>query len=146
MAARRATSAAPADTTAEVRALHEAFMRAAHSGDVKAAQALYADDVTIVWEYEGDEASGRAELDRLISTAFQNMTDLRLTLKDVKGSPLGDRHLTAVGHWKVSYTGADGKVVDLALRSTEVLARRKGTWQYVVQHVSAGLPAEPAPA
>ena len=126
--------------------MHEAFILAAHARDAKAAQALYADDVTIVWEYEGDEASGRAAIDRLVATAFQSMKDLRLTLEDVKGSPLGDGHLTAVGHWKVSYTGADGRVVDLALRSTEVLARRKGTWQYVVQHVSAGLPADPAPA
>jgi ketosteroid isomerase-like protein len=134
----------PADATATVRSLHEAFIRAAHGCDAKAAQALYADDVTIVWEYDGDEANGRAEIDRLITTAFANMTELRLTLEDVAAKTPADGVLTSVGHWKVAYAAPDGTPIVLKLRSTEVVARRKGGWQYVVQHVSAGLPAEPA--
>ncbi|MGD9764472.1 MAG: nuclear transport factor 2 family protein [Candidatus Binatia bacterium] len=131
---------APGDPTAIVRAMHEAYIRAAHAGDVKAAQALYADDVWALWEYEGDEAYGRAAIDSLIATAFANMTGLTLVLNDVRATRLGDGHLSSVGHWEVTYNGPDGAPIHIPVRSTEVLVHRNGTWQYMVQHVSQGLP------
>jgi ketosteroid isomerase-like protein len=137
-----ARDSAPAvgDATAVVRTVHGAFIGAAHAADAKAAQALYADDVAVIWEYEGDEANGRAEIDALIAAAFATMTGLTLALKDVRAIPLGDGYLASVGHWEVSYQGPDGKLIRIPVRSSEVLVQRNAVWQYLVQHVSQGLP------
>jgi uncharacterized protein (TIGR02246 family) len=140
-----AAVAAPAvaDPTADVRAMHEAFIAAAHAKDAAAAKRLYADDVVVMWEY-GDEAYGRKEIDALIDSAFDSMKDLHLVLKDVQGKALGADRLTSSGHWQVTYTAADGKLVTMSLRSTENLVKRNGRWQYQMQHVSAPLPPEEA--
>jgi SnoaL-like protein len=60
--------AAPAfaDATADARAHDEAFAKACEAGDVKDVLALYADDAVVVWPGAGEEAKGKAAIEKLI--------------------------------------------------------------------------------
>jgi len=60
--------AAPAfaDATADARAHDEAFAKACEAGDVKRVLALYADNAVVVWPGAGEEAKGKAAIEKLI--------------------------------------------------------------------------------
>ena len=61
-------SAASGDPQADGRAHADAFGRAMNAGDVKAALALYADDARVIFPGQGEEARGKVEIEKLLTT------------------------------------------------------------------------------
>lgn len=141
---------ARADPDADARAHGEAFARAWNAGDMQGALALYADTAAVVWPGQGEEARGKAEIEKLLARAFLGAPGRQLVLKTATGTPLGDRHLATVCHWESSFIAPDGKRVTSQVRSTEVLVKESAGWRYLVDHASAGLPpgrgTPPSPA
>jgi uncharacterized protein (TIGR02246 family) len=137
--------AAFADANADARALGEAFAAAWAAGNVEAVVALYANDASVVFPGQGDEAKGRAAIERMVAHAIKESRARRLVLRSIEATPIGDRHIVTVGRWDSSVTGADGRTASSTVRTTEVLVKVDGTWRYLVDHASVGLPP-PGPA
>lgn len=135
---------ASADATADAKAHSEAFARACEAGDVPGVLALYTDDATVVWPGAGEEAKGKAGLEKLV-TNFCVKAKPKLVMKSIEGIPLDDAHIATVGHWEGVMTTPNGKRVTSQVRTTEVLVKSGAGWRYVVDHASIGLPPPPAP-
>jgi uncharacterized protein (TIGR02246 family) len=136
-----------ADPTAEAKAHSEAFARAMNTRDAKAMLALYADDARVIWPGEGEEASGRQAIEKLIASTLATLPkDARIALKSQQAIPLGANYIATVGRWEQSATGPDGKKEISEVRTTEVLEKRGGKTLYLVDHASAGVPPPPPPA
>jgi uncharacterized protein (TIGR02246 family) len=133
--------AGPAD---DATAHSKAFERAVNARDAKAILALYASDAHVVWPSQGEEANGKAEIEKLVSNFLKTLPkDAQLTLTSQTAIPLGAGHIATVGHWRESFTDADGKHQTAEIRTTELIKREKGKTLYVVDHASIGLPPEP---
>lgn len=129
-----------ADVTAEVRAHAEAFARACEAGDVAAVVALYTDDAVAIWPRAGEEARGKAEIEKRAARLCKESHDLKLALESLQVIPLGDTYAVAVGRWRNSFTGPAGMQRTVSVRTSEVLVKRDGAWRYLVDHASVGLP------
>jgi uncharacterized protein (TIGR02246 family) len=134
------SSAAAAEPAADARAHAESFARACVAGDVAGVMALYADDAVVVWPGQGQEAKGRAEIERLVTGLCKGRRDPNIVLESMEAIALDDTHLATVGRWKDSFTTARGQRVSSQLRTTEVLVKRDGKWRYLVDHASVGVP------
>jgi uncharacterized protein (TIGR02246 family) len=133
--------AGPAD---DATAHSKAFERAVNARDANAILALYAADAHVVWPGQGEEASGRAEIEKLVSNFLKDLPkDAKITLKSQTAIALGGGHIATVGHWDQSFTDADGKHQTVDIRTTEVIKKEKDKTLYVVDHASIGLPPEP---
>jgi uncharacterized protein (TIGR02246 family) len=130
---------ADADPTQEARAHAGAFARACQAHDVPGVMALYADDAIVVWPGQGQEAKGRAEIERLVRGLCVGRGDLKLVLEAMDAVPLDDTHLATIGRWQDSFTGPRGQQVTRRVRTTEVLVKRDGQWRYLVDHASIGV-------
>jgi uncharacterized protein (TIGR02246 family) len=138
---------ASADPTGEARAHAEAFARACQAGDVAAVMSLYADDAVVIWPGHGQEAKGRAEIERLVSGLCTGRPGTKLVLESIEALPLDDTHLATVGRWQNSSTGPRGQRLSRQVRTTEVLVKRDGKWRYLIDHASVGVrPPRPAPS
>ena len=136
--------AGPAD---DAMAHSKAFERAVNARDAKAVLALYAPDAHVVWPGQGEEANGKAEIEKLVAKLIQDLPkDAKMTLKSQTAVPLGDGHVATVGHWVETFTGPDGRPQSADVRTTEIIAKQKGKTLYVVDHASIGVPPEPPPA
>jgi uncharacterized protein (TIGR02246 family) len=133
------------DATAEAMAHSEKFAKACEAGDVKAVLDFYADDATVVWPGVGEEAKGKASIEKLVKRFCDPKTDLKLVAKSIEGIQLDDKHIATVGHWEGSFKGPGGKKVVSQVRTTEVLVKVGSGWQYVVDHASIGVSPPPAP-
>ena len=134
--------AAPAfaDATADARAHDEAFSKACEAGDVKAVLALYADDAVVVWPGAGEEAKGKAAIEKLIPSLCNPKSNTKAVIKSLEATSLDDSHILIVGHWEVTETGSDGKSTTSQIRATEVIAKSGASWRYVLDHASVGMP------
>lgn len=132
---------AAADVAAEIRAHEEAFGKACNAGDTSAALALYTDDARVVWPGAGEEAHGRDAIQKVLASGCKGA---RLTLRDVDTIAIDDTHVVTVGHWESAVTPPSGRAMTLQVRTTEVLVKQGGSWKYLVDHASVGLPAPPA--
>lgn len=133
--------AAPAD---DATAHSKAFERAVNTRDAKAILALYAADAHVVWPGQGEEANGKAEIEKLVSNFLKELPkDATLTLKSQTAIPLAGGYIATVGHWDESFTDADGKKQSADIRTTEIIKKDKGKTLYVIDHASIGLPPEP---
>lgn len=133
--------AAPAD---DAMAHSKAFERAVNARDAKAILALYASDAHVVWPGQGEEANGRAEIEKLVASFLRDLPkDATITLESQTAIVLGGGHIATVGHWDQSFTDADGKHQTVDIRTTEVVKKEKDKTLYVVDHASIGLPPEP---
>jgi uncharacterized protein (TIGR02246 family) len=134
--------AAPAfaDATAHARAHDEAFAKTCEAGDVKGVLALFADDAVVVWPGAGEEAKGKAAIEKLIPDLCNPKKNTKAVIKSLEAMPLGHSHIAIIGNWEVTETGADGKVTTSQVRATEVIAKTGSGWRYVVDHASVGLP------
>jgi uncharacterized protein (TIGR02246 family) len=134
--------AAPAfaDATADARAHDEAFAKACEAGDVKDVLALYADDAVVVWPGAGEEAKGKAAIEKLIPDLCNPKNNTKAVSKSLEAMPLGDSRIAIIGHWEVTQTGPDGKPTTSHIRATEVIVKTGSGWRYVVDHASIGLP------
>jgi len=136
--------AAPAD---DALAHSKAFERAANARDPKAILTLYADDAHVVWPGQGDEANGRAEIEKLVASFLKQLpADSKLTLESQTAIPLGGGYVATVGRWRQSFTDPAGKHQTVQIRTTELIKKEKGKTLYVVDHASIGVPPEPEPA
>lgn len=135
--------AAPTDDAA---AHSKAFERAVNARDAKAVLALYAPDARVVWPGQGEEANGKAAIEKLIANFVQELPkDAQITLKFQTAIPLGGGYIAIVGHWSESFTDPDGKQQTADIRTTELIRKEKDKTLYVIDHASIGLPPEPEP-
>jgi uncharacterized protein (TIGR02246 family) len=136
---------ARADLNGEIRAHEDAFARACEGGNVDAVLALYTEDAIVVWPGAGQEAKGKAAIEKLVTGFCKGTKDLKLTVKSLDVIGLDDTHAATFGHWEGASTGAGGKRMTSEVRATEVLVKSGGGWRYMIDHVSAGM-APPRPA
>ena len=134
-----------ADPVADAKAHSEAFAPAWNDRDLKRVLALYADDARVIWSGEGEEANGKAEVEKLLTNAMQSFPkDGRVVLKSQQVVPLGNGYIATVGRWELSFTNDDGKKQIVQIRSTEIIRKQGGKFLYVVDHASVGTPHQPA--
>ena len=129
-----------ADPTADARAHDEAFAKACEAGDVKGVVALYADDAVVVWPGEGEEAKGKAQIEKLAAGLCDPKTKPKAVIKSNEAMALGDSHIAITGHWEFSQTGPDGKRTTSQIRATEIIVKTPAGWRYVSDHASIGVP------
>lgn len=135
-----ATPVFGADPTSTARAVDEAFKRHCEAGDVPGVMALYAADAIAVWPGQGEEARGKAGIEKLATNFCKNTKDLKLTMKSIEVRALGPSYIAIVGHWDASFTGPDGKSASAAIRTSEILRKVGAKWLYIVDHASIGMP------
>ncbi len=136
--------AAPAD---DAMAHSKAFARAVNARDAKAILALYAADARVVWPGQGEEATGKAEIEKLVSKVLKELPkDAAFTLKSQTAIPLGGGFIATVGHWVETFTDPEGKRQTAEVRTTEIIKKEKDRTLYVVDHASVGWPPEPEAA
>ena len=134
-----------ADATADAKAHDEAFAKACGAGDVKAVVALYTDDAFVIWPGVGEEARGKAAIEKLATNFCDPKANTKPVLKSDVGVQLDPSHIAIIGHWEVTQTGPDGKPTTSQIRTSEIIVKTAGGWRYVVDHASIGQPAgEPA--
>jgi uncharacterized protein (TIGR02246 family) len=130
-----------ADPAGDAKAQSEAFARAWNARDLKAVLALYADDARVIWSDEGEEANGKAEVEKLLTNAMNRFPkDGRVVFKSQEAIPLGNGYIATVGHWELSFTNDDGKKQTVQTRSTEVIRKQGRKTLYVIDHASVGTP------
>ena len=110
--------------------------------------ALYADGARVIWPGQGEEATGKAEIEKMVSKFVAELPkDAKITLKSQTAIPLGNDYVATVGNWEETFTDPDGKHQTVSLRTTEIIKKQGGKTLYVVDHASVGLPPpSPAPA
>ena len=133
-----------ADVPVDVRAHEEAFATACQAGDIEAVLALYADDASVIWPGQGEEAKDKAVLQKLVTRLCKLTKSLKITIKSLEARSLGADHIGVIGHWEMTSTRPDGKPAVTEMRASEVLKRRPtGKLEYVIDHASVGLPPTP---
>jgi len=122
----------------------KAFETAVNARDAKAIVALYAPDAQVIWEGQGEEAKGKAEIEKLVANFLNGLPrDAKIVLKSQTAIPLGNGYVATVGHWQESFTDAGGKSQVADVRTTEVIKVMHGKTLYVLDHASIGLPPAP---
>ncbi len=134
-----------ADATADAKAQSQAFAKACEAGDIPGVMALYTDDARVVWPGAGEEAKGKAKIEKLATNLCNPKNNPKLVNKSIEGIAIGDSHIATVGRWDVSFTDANGKQTTSHVRTTEVIVKSGAGWRYVIDHASIGLPAPKAP-
>ena len=141
------SASAFADPTSDAKAHSEAFEHAANARDTKAVMALYADGARAIWPGQGEEATGKVEIEKMVSKFVADLPkDAKITLKSQTAIPLGSDYIATVGHWEETFTDPDGKHQTVSLRTTEIIKKQGGKTLYVVDHASVGLPPPSEPA
>jgi uncharacterized protein (TIGR02246 family) len=119
----------------------KAFERAANARDAKAILALYAPGARVIWPGQGEEANGKAEIEKLVANFLKDLPkDAKITLKSQTAIPLGKDYVATVGNWEETFTDPDGKKQTASLRTTEIIKKEKEKTLYVVDHASVGVP------
>ena len=129
-----------ADATAEARAHSEKFAKACEAGEIENVLALYTDDAHLVWPGAGEEAQGKASIEKLAKGLCDPKSEAKFTLKSIDGISLDSDHIATVGNWEGSFKGPNGKRQVSQVRTTEVLQKSGSGWKYIVDHASIGLP------
>jgi len=140
VAALAAGAPAFADATAIAKAHDEAFGQACVAGDVKAVLALYADDAYVIWPGAGEEAKGKAAIEKLATRLCDAKLGTQAFLTSTVGLQLDPSHIAILGHWQFTQVGTDGKPVTSEIRTSEIIAKTAHGWRYVVDHASIGMP------
>lgn len=138
--------AAPAfaDATADAKKHDEAFAKACGAGDVKGVVALYAEDAFVIWPGVGEEAKGKAAIEKLATGLCEPKLGTPVLKSDI-GVQLDPSHIAIIGHWEQTQNGPDGKPTTSQIRTSEIIVKTAGGWRYVVDHASIGVPpAEPS--
>jgi len=130
-----------ADPTADAKAVGDAFGKAMAAGDVPAVLVLYRDDASVIWPGRGEEAQGKAALEKMVRAALASAPkDLKLVPKSNHAIALGSDYIVNVGRWEQTFTTPRGRHVTQEVRTSEVLQKTDGEWRYLVDHASVGLP------
>jgi uncharacterized protein (TIGR02246 family) len=129
-----------ADATATARAHDEAFGKACSAGDLKAVMALYTDDAFVIWPGAGEEARGKAAIEKLATGLCDPKLATKAVLTSVVGVLLDPTHIAIIGHWDFTQNGPDGKPTTSQIRASEIIQKGAQGWRYVVDHASIGMP------
>jgi uncharacterized protein (TIGR02246 family) len=129
-----------ADATAVAKAHDEAFGKACAAGDVKAVVALYTDDAYVIWPGVGEEAKGKAAIEKLATGLCDPKLGTKAVLTNVVGVQLDPSHVAIIGHWDFTQNGPDGQPVASQIRASEIIVKTAHGWRYVVDHASMGVP------
>jgi uncharacterized protein (TIGR02246 family) len=133
-----------ADANADAKAHSDAFARAMKARDVAAVVALYADDAYVIWPGAGQEAHGKAAIEKLVAD-FMKDPQSAPTLKSQNVVDLGNGSIAVIGQWEQVVTGADGKSQTITVRTSEIIRKVGNKTLYVVDHASVGVPAATTP-
>lgn len=141
-----AAASAVADPLSDARAVDEAFAKAVKSHDASAVAAIYADDAQVIFPGEGEEAQGKAEIEKLLDGYMKDSKALDVVFTDIKAIPIDASHTLIINHWNFTITDLKGKQTTTKGHSTELIVMGSdGRWRYLVDHASVGLPPPPAP-
>jgi uncharacterized protein (TIGR02246 family) len=138
------TGLAVADPAAVVKAHSDAFGNAFNSCDVPAALELYEDNAVLIWPGEGEVATGKAAIGKVIKAECASATKSSLQQLSSDSRAIGEDYIINIGMWDDTMSGPDGKPITARVRTTELLHRSNGKWRYVIDHASIGLPPPPA--
>jgi uncharacterized protein (TIGR02246 family) len=111
--------------------MHQLFARHFNAGDLESLMALYTPDAALVPQ-PGQVVTGQAA----IREALQGFLSLggRMVLDTTYVVQAGDTALCR-GHWRLTGTGPDGKLLELGGKSSEVLRKQPdGSWRIAVDH------------
>jgi ketosteroid isomerase-like protein len=98
-----------------------------------------------IWPGVGEEARGKAAIEKLATNLCDPKLDTKPVLKSVVGVQLDPSHIAIIGRWEFTQNGPDGKPATSEIRASEVIVKSGAGWRYVVDHASIGLPP-PEPA
>ncbi len=136
-------SLARAVTEADATAQSKAFERAMNAKDVKALAALYADDARVIFPGQGEEATGKAEIERLLTNTVEAFEGAQTTLASQTVVPLAGDFTGIVGRWVIVFNEPDGSAHTVHLRTSQVIKKDGERTLYVIDHQSIGvLPTE----
>jgi uncharacterized protein (TIGR02246 family) len=133
-----------ADPAAVVKAHSDAFGNAFNTCDVRAALNLYEDNAVLIWPIEGEVATGKAAIAKVIKTECSGAAKSSLKQISSDSRSIGKDYIINVGMWDSTIVGPDGKPTTARVRTTELLHRSNGKWRYVIDNASIGLPPPPA--
>ena len=133
-----------ADPAAVVKAHSDAFGKAFNACDVPATLNLYQDDAVLIWPGEGEVATGKEAIAKVIKVECSGAAKSSLKQISSDSHAIGKDYIINVGMWDDTMPGPDGKPTTVRVRTTELLHRSKGKWRYVVDHASIGSAPPPA--
>jgi uncharacterized protein (TIGR02246 family) len=137
-------AAAHADPVADSKTVTDAFSKAFAACDVPSVLALYEDNAVIIWPRQGEFATGKAAIEKVVKANCSGPSKPSLTEVSSDARAVGKDYIIHIGQLDDSMTGPDGKPVTLRIRTSELLHKSGGKWRYVVDHASAGLPPPPS--
>jgi uncharacterized protein (TIGR02246 family) len=140
-----AAGTAMADPAGVAKSHSDAFAAAFNACDVPAMLALYEDNAIVIWPGQGEVASGKTEIERMMKQQCAGGPKPALKLVSSDARAIGKDYIVNVGMWDDTIPGPGGKPMTARVRTTEVLHRSDGKWRYVVDHASIGLPPPPPP-
>jgi uncharacterized protein (TIGR02246 family) len=132
------------DLHQEAVALEQSFAKAFTHADAKAVADLYTNDAILIGAVEGDEHTGKRNIERAFAELFKNLKST-VEHSSTEVRRLDGKHAAVISHWIQTLMLPDGKKQEVRVRSTAVLEKHRGQWKYLVDHVSVGLPPPPPP-
>lgn len=138
------TGTALGDPADVVKVHSDAFGKAFNSCDVPATLDLYEDNATLIWPGEGEVATGKAAIAKVIKNDCSGAAKLSLKEVSSESHAIGKNYIINVGMWDATMSGPDGKPATSRVRTTELLHRSDGKWRYTIDNASIGLPPPPA--
>jgi len=139
-------SMAHADANADAKVVTTAFSKAFEACDVPAILNMYEDDATLIWPGDGEFATGKAEIEKVVK-ANCGAGGPKHVLTEISSfaRAIGKDYIMHWGQLDDAMT-VNGKTATLRFRVSELLHKSGGKWRYVVDHASAGLKPPPPPA
>ena len=133
--AAKASQELPTGTIQEPEQAHRLFVEAFNSGNLDALVALYEPEA-ITFNKQNQPVKGSAQIREAFSGFLSMKPHITLTTRDVLRN--GELALLR-SQWEMTFTGPDGKLVQIAHRSTEVVRLQKdGRWLYVIDNPFGG--------
>jgi uncharacterized protein (TIGR02246 family) len=117
----------------EVRKLERAWLDAYEQRDVKAMEAIVADDFTITFA-DGSVQTKTQVVNSIKSPRNPNSPSFKFYTEDVQARVYGDT-VILIGRVITEYQ-RDGKTVKEQNRYTDTYVKRNGRWQVVASHLS----------
>jgi uncharacterized protein (TIGR02246 family) len=118
----------------EVRKLERAWLDAYEQHDVKAMDAIVADDFTITFP-DGSMQTKAQVVDSIKAPRKPGSPPLTFHTEDVQARVYGDTVVILIGRVVTEYV-RDGKAVKEQNRYTDTYLKREGRWQVVASHLS----------
>ncbi len=134
---------AHADAAADAKTVGDAFSKAFAACDVPAIMELYEDNAVIIWPGQGEVATGKPAIEKIVKANCSGPSKPSLTEVSSEARQLDKNYLIHIGQMDDATTGPDGKPVTLRIRTSELMHKSGGKWRFVVDHASVGMPPPP---